>query len=287
MLLNKNNNSNKQCGRSGTRVKNDTKFPLVLSSGPRQNYTRGSGDEGILAFRKLDDIKALVCHLVGGGGGDLSWLLDNTKAGGVKEDDEQQRQQRAIGGNGELDATRKSKKRKKKQQPVHIRSAAERVLARANDRALGVIAVVASMNQGGNKRKHVGRAHVVEAGLLGNTSDWSDDDDEEEGTKGTSNSLIDWLSEPLNNKKAKATGYAQDAKEVVTEPVMVTKTDILSNLRALAKGGRGEIMMLNTTDKGQSKPCTMAGQEADNASHDRENDGDGDEDDLEDGFITL
>ena len=57
MLLNNKNNS--------TQQRKCSKFPLLLSSGSRQNYTLGTSDEGVLAFRKMEDVNCLVSTLVG------------------------------------------------------------------------------------------------------------------------------------------------------------------------------------------------------------------------------
>ena len=58
MLLNSHINREKQC--------KSNKFPLLFSSGSRQNYTLGTSDEGVLTFRKMEDVNCLVSTLVGG-----------------------------------------------------------------------------------------------------------------------------------------------------------------------------------------------------------------------------
>ncbi|KAL3783104.1 hypothetical protein ACHAW5_002209 [Stephanodiscus triporus] len=170
-------------GQGGTDVaektKMDTKFPLLLSSGSRQDYTRGT-DEGTLALRTPQDINFFVRHLVGGAmGGDCVEVIDGV-----------------VG-------TRPNKK------AVVVASAAERALARSRDRAMGVVVVAAATPLRGNKRlRRPGggwetRSYVVGIAneRLGNKDvaaehdeDDGDDDEDENGKF----SLIDWLSLSLN-----------------------------------------------------------------------------------------
>jgi len=118
MLLNNNNHQKKKC----------IKYPLLLSSGSRQNYTLGTSDEGVLAFRKMEDVNCLVSTLMGG---DSNGWFDM----GIDDDMSGDRNQ----------------KNKKKQVII---SAADRILTRASDRALGVVSTSSSQN--GKKRKQRG-----------------------------------------------------------------------------------------------------------------------------------
>ena len=131
----------------------DTKFPLLISSGQRQNYTLGSGDEGVLAFRAMDDVNFMVGHLVG----DDGWMkkgrndVDSLMMCGDTDN--------TVGG--------KKGKRKKKHQ-MQVISAAERVLAKASDRAFGVVVTRSSSNQGKKcKRGWDARSCVVGTKRIG------------------------------------------------------------------------------------------------------------------------
>ena len=129
MLLNNNNNNNNK-----QRKCKSNNFPLLLSSGSRQNYTLGTSDEGVLAFRKMEDVNCLVSTLLGG---DSTGWFD-------------------VG----VDDVNDGRNQKKKRMAM---SAVDRVLTRASDRALGVVSTISS--QGGKKkRKQRGwdsRSHVV------------------------------------------------------------------------------------------------------------------------------
>ena len=58
-------------GRRGGREARGRGYPLLVSSGPRKNYTRGT-DEGVeMSLRRHDDVRFMVRHLAGGDGGAL------------------------------------------------------------------------------------------------------------------------------------------------------------------------------------------------------------------------
>jgi hypothetical protein len=176
----------------------DTKFPLLLSSGSRQDYTRGT-DEGLLGLRTPHDVDFFSRNLVGGTIGSRRGGWDSADDDGIDDDDVD-----AVAGT-------KTKRRHGGRRVVAIAtaSAAERVLARARDRALGV-AFVASYPRGrDNKRsRKIGggsRSYVVGtttnegSGMAHVDAGYDDvDDDDEDGdiiprAMGAF-SLIDWLS---------------------------------------------------------------------------------------------
>ncbi|KAL9181943.1 hypothetical protein ACHAXT_012286 [Thalassiosira profunda] len=167
---------NKQCKRRNGQRRSE-KFPLLVSSGARQNYTLGSGDMGALAFRTPRDVKCLIGHLVGGEG----WF-DKGGEGQMHCDD----------GDG-------AGKNRHKRKVRTLMSAAEKVLARASERALGVsvAAPPSSMQQQSHKRQK--RAWESRSSLVDGFGDDSDGEEQENGppTEKVSASLVQWLSESL------------------------------------------------------------------------------------------
>lgn len=170
------------------------KFPLLLSSGPRQNYSQGT-DEGVMALRSPIDVKCLVHHLVGGDG----WLEKGGNNGdGVDVD---------LFDENTIDGiTRKSKKKIR-----YLMSAAEKVLSRARDRSLGVVTTRGSgfSGNGGELKKRkrgfpsgvdvrvsVSDVRVQGTGSLANQEEGDDEDGHDFSGK-SATSLVDWLSEPM------------------------------------------------------------------------------------------
>ncbi|KAL3798065.1 hypothetical protein HJC23_012356 [Cyclotella cryptica] len=171
MLLNKN--------IFGLRIDGDKckseLFPLLISSGSRQNYSLGT-DEGILALHTPKDVHFLAGHTTGG----KAWLEKNEL----------------------FEETRD------KQKGMVVLSAAEKILRRARDRSLGVLT---SQSITGNQKKRRNGAHSnsnirayvraisttkIRAKLNRNDEDESDSDDS--SVENTSRNILEWLSEPIN-----------------------------------------------------------------------------------------
>lgn len=239
MLLKNNENNQKKC--------KSNKFPLIISSGSRQNYTLGTSDEGVLAFRKMDDVNCLVSTLMGGGVS-TGWF-------DVEADDVN-------------DGKKQTKNR-------IVMTAADRILARASDRALGV---VSTSSQSGKKRKERGwdsRSHVVAADRM-KQGENDDDDDNFSPYSGGATSLVDWLSEP--SQKTKVKGDVECEEEVKHKPNQREgKESTIPPLDRLNKDRSSELS--NSTDKGTS---ASAPQEKTDDSGEEE-----DKDDIEDGYIAL
>lgn len=159
----------------GTKCKSDL-FPLLLSSGSRQNYSLGT-DEGVLALRTPQDVQFLAGHTMGGN----AWVVKNEY----------------------LEETRDKKRRR-----IAL-SAAEKVLERARDRSFGVFT---RQSITGNQNKRRSGAHSnnsIRAFVCSITTsnngkkikrdqeDESDDSSCEESSK----NLIEWLSEPIKMMK--------------------------------------------------------------------------------------
>jgi len=163
---------------------------LLLSSKSRQNYTLGTSDEGVLAFRKMEDVNCLVSTLLGGG--DSTGWFD-------------------IGVDDDMNEDTNQKNEKKRM----VMSAADRVLARASDRALGV---VSSSSQSGKKRKQRGwdsRSHVVTNRRKQGCGENDDSDDDcFSPHSGVAMSLVDWLSESSRKKKVNEKGEAAKPNQI-------------------------------------------------------------------------
>jgi len=233
MLLNSHINREKQC--------KSNKFPLLFSSGSRQNYTLGTSDEGVMAFRKMEDVNCLVSTLMGG---DCTSWFDMR----VDED---------------INDDRNHKKKRV------IISAADRVLTRASDRALGVVST--SSSQGGKKRKQCGwysRFHVVAYD--------SDDDHFSPYSDQGATSLVDWLSEPSQKKKVKDV-ECEEGEETDMHNQREGKESTIPPLDRLNKDGSSGLS--NSADKGTA---VSASQEKTDDSGEEE-----DKDDIEDGYIAL
>ena len=258
MLL---NNNKKQ--RQNKNSSKSEKFPLLLSSGSRQNYTLGTEDEGVLALRTLYDVKCLVCTLLGG---DSNILFDT--GGG----------EYPVGNDGVQDRSGKHKKKKEKQ----LLSAADRVLARASDRALGVVVSIEHTQE-----QHQSSSITSSHGKKRSQRDWDsiscvvvnsmtsskqihheeEEEDDDDGfyslyaTKGSS-SLVDWLSEPLRKTTNEMKDNTQDIKEAESKVSGKETSPVCSGVDKAS-------VSTNTTTKekiGDSKEY---------------------EDDIEDGFIGL
>lgn len=245
------------------------KFPLLLSSGSRQNYTLGTGDEGVLALRTMLDVKSLVCNLVGGG------LLDKGGGDGVGEHD--------VHKDGE-----DGKGSKRKHERNVVVSAAERVLARASDRVLGVVVTAnttRSLSMQGSKRKQRGWDNstcVIGTKKQQSISD-DDSDEEDEGNlcsnlKGTA-SFVDWLSEPLR-KKTNETDNDVEAVVQASKKESISVPDLSSSNN---DGGTGNnyTSSINKTATTATLAATLEEKDSEDSNKDD------DEDDIEDGFIAL
>mmetsp|Transcript_25446 Transcript_25446/g.53235 ORF Transcript_25446/g.53235 Transcript_25446/m.53235 type:complete len:598 (-) Transcript_25446:14-1807(-) len=266
------------------------KFPLVLSSGPRQNYSQGT-DEGIMALRSPHDIKCLVYHLVGG----IGWM--EKYAGGIiydlgLEDDDEK-----LGGGSDSSRWKNSKRKKKIGRVV---SAAERVLARARERRLGVVFSRWIETRGSNSGdRPMNRKRAFPGGMdarlyvnqfvVGEKSryvkkidrdmseDESDDDNEDGGfSKESACSLVDWLSEPIKTM-TDVEVYDGDNSTVALDtnetPVATTTVAIVEE-----KLVQQETNQRRKTDDLRD---TDSRQEEDIHSYPEE------DDDLEDGFMAL
>jgi len=265
---------------SNRKTKCNVKFPLLLSSGARQNYTRGT-DEGVLTLRTPLDVKLMSCHLVGGKSN--GWFDDNNDKGGDDGDDDDD-------GMMHRDGKRKQRNHRK---PVLVTSPAEKVLERAGDRASGVVVVRMGRS---SKRQHAtnrrcgrdGRSRVVGMKRTRDDNDDGDDDDDDDDNDGivsskggSSASLIDWLSKPLHEKAANALAKEEDVHDKDSQDKMegskrVAVRDGLVNNdgganRSSDRGSNDTVGRSLVLDK-DGRPDSR---------------GDEEEEDLEDGFIAL
>ena len=175
-------------------------IPLLLSSGPRQNYTLGTGDEGTLALRSPQDVKCLILHLAGVG--EVEVEVDSYADDSNVGTDITEREDGAI-------------------------SAAERILARAHSRVLGKVtiggsSVVASVHSHSFARdslllQHQQQKDHVKSSLDTLSDNEDDEDDEEEENRGFS-SVIDWLSAPLRRKRQSTEAMKDDDGEEKPAP---------------------------------------------------------------------
>ena len=198
----------------GKTCKSD-QFPLLISSGSRQNYSAGT-DEGMMTFRSPKDVQFLVGNF--------------------------------IGGNAWKDKSEYTEETKDERKRAVVLSAAEKVLARASDRNLGVVTL---QSKDGNKKKRRIRAHVREIQTSKNDCKSDDETDKE----GSAKSIIDWLSAPIDSIED---GNGEDVK---------TKTD--SEL-ADAPGELSEADNISLSEDIAQNVCV-----------------EDDDDDLEDGYLAL
>ena len=207
---------------------------MLISSGSRQNYTLGTSDEGVLAFRKMEDVNCLVGTLMGG---DSTGLFD-------------------MEVDNDMSGVRNQKKK------LMVMSAADRVLTRASDRALGV--VVSSSSQCDKKRKKSGwdsRSHVVAIDRMKQGGDENDDSDNDSFSPyGGATSLIDWLSEPSRKKKVKEEDVDCEEEVAKHKPKQI-------------EGKEPVVLPLDRSNKDGTSELSNSEEE--------------DKDDIEDGFIAL
>jgi hypothetical protein len=181
MLLNK---------HGGKKCKSE-QFPLLISSGSRQNYSTGT-DEGMVTLRAPKDVHFLVGQTTGGD----TWV--------DKEE---------------------CKETMGKRKHIVALSAAEKVLMRAGNRSLGVATCKSTVAQKKRKlrdqasemiRAYVSGISTTEKKRQDEIVDEKSDDD---STDGNSNSLIDWLSAPIH-KKVVHDASEDDASDDAEEELM-------------------------------------------------------------------
>jgi len=255
----------------------DTKFPLLLSSGSRQDYTRGT-DEGTLALRAPQDVHFFLRHFAGGGagedkGGDRSAdAIDGVVVG-------------ARPGNGKGGRHR-----------VAVASAAERALARARDRATGVVVVAASPHRRGSKRLRPPgggwetRSYVVGVGRLG-SEDVSaerdeDDGDEDEDEDGDllphmtgAVSLIDWLS---SSRDRTAKGETKEGIAAASATSIPPRTPLESKVKDDDTGADKPSSL--STGNGIRTTMGLGNGDVIRIAPNEDSD---ENDDLEDGYIAM
>jgi len=153
-----------------------------------------------------------------------------------------------------------------------VMTAADRILARASDRALGV--VVSSSSQCDKKRKKSGwdsRSHVVSTDRM--EQGCVDTGDEEDDSKGAA-SLVDWLSGPSRQKKVKEEEEEVEKEETATSNKGEGKVSIVPTNRLNKESSE----QFNSPEK---ITTASAGQEKINDPEEE------DKDDVEDGYIAL
>jgi hypothetical protein len=192
MLLNKHIDSH-QYNQMKCKSEN---FPLLLSSGSRQNFTKGT-DEGIMALRSPHDVAFIVNHLIGNGVGSSSDNNTSCNAGGSK--------------------------RKKTGRVV---STAEKVLAKAREHKLGLITCKDDRGTTSHSRvSDTTRALVVESSRY-DEDDASDDEDD------PFDSLKDWLSKPLRKKHKVDTSDGDGEKgDKLDRKVETVRPSIVSSIK--------------------------------------------------------
>ena len=263
----------------------DTKFPLLLSSGSRQDYTRGT-DEGPLALRAPQDVDFFLRHFAGGGG-----------AGEDNKGSDDNHSTDAI--NGVVVGAR-SGNGKGARHRVAVASAAERALARARDRATGVVVVAASPHRRGSKRLRPPgggwetRSYVVgvAGGRLGSDDvaaergedDGDQDDDEDEDGDILPHmtgaiSLIDWLS---SSRDRTANGETEDGIAAESAPSIPSRTPLESKV----KDDDTAADKPSSPSTGSGIRTTMGIGDGDDLRIDPNEDSD-ENDDLQDGYIAM
>ncbi|KAL3817151.1 hypothetical protein ACHAXA_006151 [Cyclostephanos tholiformis] len=259
-------------------IKMDTKFPLLLSSGSRQDYTRGT-DEGLLGLRTPQDVAFFLRHLVGGAVGEsrggcnfIEDAIDDCDVVGAKSN--------------------------KKRGHFTVVTSAERVLARAHDRAMGVVFVAAYPHGQGNKRsRKLGGGGGSRTYVVGDTTERSgneavatkydvDDEDEDEDEDGKiiphatgSFSLIDWLSASRDGKTTVDTEDEIAARSVSANPPSIPLERTIDDSDTAA----GKASSPSTNNRIQ---IAMGIGDIDGIRIDPNEDHDV-EDDLEDGYIAM
>ena len=156
----------------GKRCKVD-QYPLLISSGSRQNYSAGT-DEGVVSLRAPGDVQFLARQTTGGDGWIEKQLLEYNDSQGT------------------------TKKR------IALLSAADKVLMRARDRSLGVVSCSSKNSERKRKMERsddVIRAYVYSMGATKRfekttVEDNESDDDSDDGISNNFN-LVEWLSVPI------------------------------------------------------------------------------------------
>ncbi|KAL7495451.1 hypothetical protein ACHAWT_003922 [Skeletonema menzelii] len=157
MLLNKHVHSHQY---NQTKCRSE-QFPLLLSSGSRQNFTKGT-DEGILALRSPQDVAFIVNHLMGAGNNNFTSSCN-------------------IGGG-------------KRSNVGRIVSTAEKVLVKAREQKFGMISCSDRGTTSHIKYSSTMRALVVDSYENDRDSGSEDEDD-------PCDSLKDWLSKSIAKKQ--------------------------------------------------------------------------------------
>ena len=158
MLLNKHIHSHQY---SQTKCKSE-QFPLLLSSGSRQNFTKGT-DEGIMALRSPHDVAFIVNNLIGN----------------------------SVGAGDNNTSSLNDSKRKKTVRSV---STAEKVLAKAREQKLGMITCSDRGTTSHIKPSNTMRALVVDS--TGHDRDGGSEDEDD-----PCDSLKDWLSKSIDKRQ--------------------------------------------------------------------------------------
>lgn len=162
MLLNKHIHGHHQYNQSKCKSE---QFPLLLSSGSRQNFTKGT-DEGIMALRSPHDVAFMVNNLIGNGVG----AGDNDTAS--------------------LNSSNSSKRKK----TVRSVSTAEKVLVKAREQKLGMMSCSDRETTSYIKSSNIMRALVVDSTGHDREGDNEDEDD-------PCDSLKDWLSKSIDKRQ--------------------------------------------------------------------------------------
>lgn len=199
---------NKQIQKTGVKQCKSEQFPLLVSSGSRQNYSAGT-DEGMVTLRSPNDVQFIVGPTTGGD----AWI-DKVEYNETKT--------------------------KRKQNGIAM-SAAEKVLAKARDRNLGVVTHQSHVNQ--KKRRlrdqtdDMIRAHVsgVSIGQHQKRSGASKEESDDDSAVGNPNSLIDWLSEPITLKDTSENNANDDASDAEEDLMGIEplKDEVASDEKAM------------------------------------------------------
>ena len=178
-------------------------YPLLVSSGSRQNYSAGT-DEGMVSLRSPDDVQFLARRATGG----EVWI---------------DRQFDCRDSHG------------KQNQRLILLSIADKVLMKARDRSAGV---VSRSSKNSERKRKMERADDMIRAYIGSmrratqsceksvTKDNESDDDSD----GISNNLVDWLSMPIQKSNP-----AKTPDEEVSDAEDLTGLEPLSNEIAESK----------------------------------------------------